>query len=85
MRRVPHFSSSPCSTFSAAVCSLCLCKFRPDLLDEVFGRDTYFMSIVLTHISPPSSTGTMLPSGFFIISLPSTSAANPHHPALGIV
>ena len=43
------------------------------------------ISTVLTHISPPNSTSTGLPSGFFIFSSPEIRAAKPHQPARGIV
>ncbi len=42
------------------------------------------MSMVLTQISPPSSTGTCLPSGFCILRTPVTIAEKPHQPAFGI-
>jgi len=43
----------------------------------------YFISLALTHIIPPISTGYSLPS-FLILYGASVNAANPHHPALGI-
>ena len=73
--------STPCPAGVAVRRPSEICIARPHFAGTSFTG----MSTVLTHISPPNSTSTGLPAGFFIFSSPVTSAANPHQPARGIV